>query len=131
MGFMNEGAGEREEQGLGDEFGLSALREVLRLIGETDITEIKIERGGSKLHIRRGQPAPAQNGTPFYVTPSLAAAIAHPLPSPLPPVAPFQQHSPAPAPTEGAASNHDAAESVPTGEMITSPMVGTFYGAPS
>jgi acetyl-CoA carboxylase biotin carboxyl carrier protein len=127
---MNEGAGEQQEQGMGDEFGLSALREVLRLIGETDITEIKIERGGSKLHIRRGQPAPAQNGTPFYVTPSLAAAIPHSLPSPLPPVAPFQ-HSLAPAPTDTAPTNHDAAESVPAGEMITSPMVGTFYNAPS
>ena len=131
MAFMNEGVEEQQEQGMGDEFGLSALREVLRLIGETDITEIKIERGGSKLHIRRGQPAPAQNGTPFYVTPSLAAAIPHQLPSPLPPIAPFQQHSPAPAPTDTAPTSHDTAESVPVGEMITSPMVGTFYGAPS
>src|SRR6266508_5434549 len=92
---MTDGAGEQQGPGMSDEFGLNALREVLRRIGESDITEIKIERGGSKLHVRRGQPAPAQNGTPFYVTPSLAAAIAHPLPSPLPPVAPFQQHSPA------------------------------------
>ena len=128
---MNEGAGEQHEHGTGDEFGLSALREVLRLIGEADITELKIERGGSKLHVRRGQPAPAQNGTPFYVTPSLAAALQHPLPSPLPPVAPFQQHSPAPAQPESLAASHDTAESVPAGEAITSPMVGTFYCAPS
>jgi len=126
---MSEGAGEEREQPAEDDFGLSALREVLRLIGETDITELKIERGGSKLHVRRGQPAAAQNGTPFYVTPSLAAAMPHSLPSPLPPVAPFQQHSP--APTEAAATNHDAPESVPAGETITSPMVGTFYSAPS
>ena len=61
---MTNGAGEQPEHVLSDEFGLNALREVLRLIGETDITEIKIERGGSKLHIRRGQPAPVQNSTP-------------------------------------------------------------------
>jgi len=125
---MTERAGERGEQPNDDEFGLSALREVLRLIGETDITEIKIERGGSKLHIRRGQPTHAQNGAPFLVTPSLAAALPHAMHSPLPPVAPFQQHG---APIENGAAPHDVADTAAAGELITSPMVGTFYNAPS
>jgi acetyl-CoA carboxylase biotin carboxyl carrier protein len=128
---MTDGAGEQQGPGMSDEFGLNALREVLRLIGETDITEIKIEHGGSKLHIRRGQQMPAQNSTPLLVTPSLAAALPHGMHSPLPRVAPFQQYSAAPNPNEGAAAGHDAAESAPSGELITSPMVGTFYGAPS
>ena len=37
---MTEGAGERQEQEMNDDFGLSALREVLRLINDSDITEI-------------------------------------------------------------------------------------------
>ena len=86
---MSDGAGERQDQELNDDFGLSALREVLRLISESDISEIKIERGGSKLHIRRGQSqAPHAAAAPFLVTPSLAAAMPqHHLHSPLPPVA--------------------------------------------
>ena len=76
---MTEGAGERQGQEVNDDFGLSALREVLRLINDSDITEIKIERGGAKLHIRRGAP-PAPASTPFMITPSLAAALPHAMP---------------------------------------------------
>jgi acetyl-CoA carboxylase biotin carboxyl carrier protein len=107
---------------------------VLRLISETDISEIMIERGGSKLHIRRGvaaaQSAPA---TQFMITPSLAGAMPQAMHSPLPPVAPFQQHaaSPAQAPAGAAADPAEPAETLPAGETIPSPMVGTFYGAPS
>jgi acetyl-CoA carboxylase biotin carboxyl carrier protein len=120
---MTEGAGERQEQEMNDDFGLSALREVLRLINDSDITEIKIERGGAKLHIRRGAP-PAPAPTPFMITPSLAAALPQAM-SPQVPVAPFQQHAPGPiAPA-------DAPEALPNGQPITSPMVGTFYGSPS
>ena len=121
---MTEGAGERQEQEMKDDFGLSALREVLRLINDSDITEIKIERGGAQLHIRRGMP-PAAAPTPFMITPSLAAALPHAMQPPLPPVAPFQQHVAGPiAPAE-------TLEAIPHGQPITSPMVGTFYGSPS
>ena len=119
---MTEGAGERQEQEMIDDFGLSALREVLRLINDSDITEIKIERGGAKLHIRRGAPAPAP--TPFMITPSLAAALPQAMSPPAMPVAPFQQHAAPIAPA-------DTPEALPNGQPITSPMVGTFYGSPS
>jgi len=124
---MTEGAGERQEQDMQDEFGLSALREVLDLLKDSDISELKIERSGSKLHIRRGGP-PAQNTTPFVISPSLAAALPQGLASPLPPVAPFQQYvAGIPVPTAAP----DAHEAIPHGQPITSPMVGTFYGGPS
>ena len=74
---------------------------------------------------------PAPNGTPFYVTPSLAAALPHALQSPLPPVAPFQQGGPAPALAENDSAGYDPAEGAAPGQLITSPMVGTFYDAPS
>src|SRR3954467_12520373 len=110
---MTEGAGERQGQEMNDDFGLSALREVLRLINDSDITEIKIERGGAKLHIRRGAP-PAPVPTPFMITPSLAAALPqHAMTPPLPPVAPFQQHAAGPTtPTE-------MPEAIPPGQPIT------------
>ncbi len=129
---MTNGAGEPKDHEMGDEFGLNALREVLRLISETDVTELKIERGGSKLHVRRGQPAPTHNSTPFLVTPSLAAALPHAVHSPLPRVAPFHQHGPSSEPAgDTSIPSHDPSEATPAGELITSPMVGTFYSAPS
>jgi len=121
---MTEGAGERQGQEMNDDFGLSALREVLDLLKDSDISEIKIKRGRSKLHIRRGAP-PAPAPTPFMITPSLAAALPQAITPPLPPVAPFQQH--AASPTTPA----EAPETIPHGQPITSPMVGTFYGSPS
>jgi acetyl-CoA carboxylase biotin carboxyl carrier protein len=127
---MTEGAGEQQGQPIEDDFGLNALREVLRLISETDITEIKIERGGAKLHIRRGAAAPPSQ--PFFVTPSLAATLPHAMQSPLPPVAPFHQHTVAAAPQAAApADSAEEPEQMPAGQTITAPMVGTFYGAPS
>ena len=124
---MTEGAGQRQEQELRDDFGLSALREVLDLLRDSDISELKIERGGSKLHIRRGAP-PQQSAAPFMITPSLAAALPQALHSPLPPVAPFQQHAAGPPIASDAPA---APEAIPNGQPITSPMVGTYYGAPS
>jgi acetyl-CoA carboxylase biotin carboxyl carrier protein len=122
---MTEGAGERQRQDMNDDFGLSALREVLDLLKDSDISELKLERGGAKLHIRRGAP-PAPAPTPFMITPSLAAALPHAIPSPLPPVAPFQQHA-----ANGPAAPAEPAESITNGQPIASPMVGTFYGSPS
>ena len=122
---MTEGAGERQEHDMNDDFGLSALREVLELLKDSDISELKIERAGAKLHIRRGAP-PAPAPTPFMITPSLAAALPHAMqPPPLPPVAPFQQYAASPA------APAEAPEAIPNGQSITSPMVGTFYGSPS
>src|SRR5437868_3304604 len=121
---MTEGAGDRQEHELNDDFGLSVLREVLDLLKDSDISEIKIERRGAKLHIRRGAP-PAPAPTPFMITPSLAAALPQAMPPPLPPVAPFQQHA------AGPVAPADAPEAIAHGQPITSPMVGTFYGSPS
>src|SRR5262245_65378198 len=86
---MSEAEGEQESQAHDDAFGLSAVREVLRLLQETDITELQIKRGDAELHIKRGGLTTA--ATPLMVTPSLAAALQPTIASPLPPVAPFQQ----------------------------------------
>ncbi|MFN8568713.1 MAG: acetyl-CoA carboxylase biotin carboxyl carrier protein [Kouleothrix sp.] len=126
---MTEASGDQQPGSIGDDFGLSALREVLRLISETDITEITIERGGSKLHIRRGH-TPAHHTAPLLVTPSLAAALPQHLHSPLPPVAPFHQHAGAPG-GEPVAGSAEQASDLPAGTAIVAPMVGTFYNAPS
>jgi len=101
-----------------DVFGLDAVREVLRLIHETDISELLIERGDAKLHVKRGvPPQPSQS---FAMAPILPTS----LPSPLPgaPVQPMFQPAPAP---EGPPAE------MPAGHTVLAPMVGTFYAAPS
>jgi hypothetical protein len=44
---MKEDADARPTPASDDDFGVNALREVLNLISDTDITEITIERGGA------------------------------------------------------------------------------------
>jgi acetyl-CoA carboxylase biotin carboxyl carrier protein len=119
--------GERE-QSPGDEFGLSEVRELLRLIKETDITEIQIKRGSTELHIKRG--GSSQHQTPFVMTPSLAAGLGIVQGMSHVSAASAQQ----PVQTEGALGPHTSASEIepdPGSHTVTSPMVGTFYSAPS
>jgi acetyl-CoA carboxylase biotin carboxyl carrier protein len=94
---------EESEQFLSDD-----VRELLRLICQTDITELSLERGEAKIHVKRtlyGTPAPA---------PVMAAA-------------------PPPAGAPGFPASAPAADvfAAPTGTPINSPMVGTYYASPS
>ncbi|MFV9505196.1 MAG: acetyl-CoA carboxylase biotin carboxyl carrier protein [Oscillochloridaceae bacterium umkhey_bin13] len=107
----------------GDVFGLSAVRELLGMISDTDITEIVIERGDNKLHVKRGhapQPHPVTL-PPLIQQPLIQQPLIHqPLHSA--PVQPL--FAPAPAP-EGPPVE------LPAGHTVTAPMVGTFYSSPS
>jgi acetyl-CoA carboxylase biotin carboxyl carrier protein len=78
------------------------VRELAKLLEETGLSEIEIERGGVRVRVARGM-----------------AAAAAPAPAPNPP--PQQQPQPPPA----------APEIVrPKGTVVTSPMVGTVYLSP-
>lgn len=114
---MSNATSDSPESG-SDVFGLSAVRELLTLINNSDITEILIERGDTRLHVKRGQPAPAPQ--PVTLAPMLQAAPVAAVPSV--PVQPMFQ--PAPAPDSPPAQ-------LPAGHTVVAPMVGTFYGAPS
>ncbi len=101
-------------------FGLGDLREILRLIGQSDITEILIKQGEQKLHIKRGT----------VITTAQPIAMA-PLMQP-------QMHSMALPATQlqssfpsALSSAEGASPTVPAGHTITAPMVGTFYSSPS
>lgn len=109
-----------------DDFGLSAVKELLSLLHQTDVTEVKIERGDMKLHVKRGT-AP-QSPTPLLVTPSLPSAIPATPQELLPPPPSFQSTA-----TLGETPMMSASDSdVPPGSTtITAPMVGTFYTTPS
>ncbi len=81
------------------------VREILRLIDESGLDELKLETEGLSLHVRRGGGPPIEEPAP---------APAAPAPAPSAPA------EPAAAPAAAAPSSNGHAE-------ITAPMLGTFY----
>ncbi len=113
-----------EERKDTDEFWLDAVRELLHLIGHTDVTEILIERHASRVHIKRERtPALPPIEAPA-VPPVLSASNLAPLGSS--PHHHHHHHLHAPA----SAANQQQAD-LPDGYTILAPMVGMFYEAPS
>jgi acetyl-CoA carboxylase biotin carboxyl carrier protein len=87
------------------------VKKLIELLEESQIAEIEIHEGEESVRISRsppGMPAPFIMQAPPAAAPAVAAAPA-------------------------AAREVDAAdgEAVPEGHAVTSPMVGTFYEAPS
>jgi acetyl-CoA carboxylase biotin carboxyl carrier protein len=90
------------------------IRELLRLVSQSDIAELEIERGGAKVHIKR---AIAQ---PPMLTAGPGAAVAATAPVGYQPVV-----------IAPAAATQVESEAAPTGITVTAPMVGTYYAAPA
>jgi acetyl-CoA carboxylase biotin carboxyl carrier protein len=85
------------------------IKKLIELVEESGISELEISEGEESVRISRNSPvsaAPIQ-----YAAAPVAAAAA----------------APAAAPVAAEA----AAPAVPAGHQVLSPMVGTFYGAPS
>ena len=93
---------------------LKLIRNLVRILERSEVDELEIEddKAGLRVHLRRGSSS--SGGGPVVMMPGAAAAPAA---------------APAPAP---AAPEADAPAARPQGvEEITSPMIGTFYRAPS
>ena len=107
------------------------LRQIKALIDtaiEKDIAELEFEKGDEKLRIRRfprGGPSDNPNSPPYIVVASAPPSIAEAAQPP--PVAPPSK----PAPPPPAASTEESAEQEEDLVMVTAPIVGTFYEAPS
>ncbi len=103
------------------------IKELIELLVEHDITEFELERGDVKVHVRRGnsaapvvQVAPAIHAVPMAVAPAGAASV---VPSASSETA-HAQAPPAAGKPEEAASDADL-------HIVKSPIVGTYYEAPS
>jgi acetyl-CoA carboxylase biotin carboxyl carrier protein len=83
---------------------LDQLRELIRILDESNLTEIEVEHDDDRIRVRR-DPAPVVGAIAHSVSPQDAASA--------PP----------------ADSGPGATE--PEGDFVTSPFVGTFYRAPS
>jgi len=92
---------------------LSKIKQVVDLMKKSGLSEFEIQDQEFKLRIKRdvgGQPA-------VFQAPAAAAPVPAPVPAPVAPAAPA-------APVAAPAAD-------PGVKVITSPMVGTFYAAPS
>jgi acetyl-CoA carboxylase biotin carboxyl carrier protein len=89
------------------------LRQLLALLGESDIQELRLEGEDFRLEVRRNLPSAA----PVTMLQAPAAAV---------PVAPAPLAAPSPSapPPPAASSRSDLL-------AITAPMVGTFYRSPA
>ncbi|HSZ50399.1 MAG TPA: acetyl-CoA carboxylase biotin carboxyl carrier protein [Caulobacteraceae bacterium] len=85
------------------------VRELADLLNETGLTEIEVERGNLRVRLTKSlPPAPIAMAPPMVAAPPAYATVA-----------------PAAAPPAAA-----AAPSIPAGEVVKSPMVGTVYMQP-
>ena len=90
------------------------LKDLIEFLIEKDITEFELERGDVKVRIRRGGEAPAAAPTVHYAPAASGAA------------------TPAPAPSGGAEAPAGAPVAEEAGlHSVKSPIVGTYYEAPS
>ena len=99
------------------------IKELIEFLIEKDVTEFELERGDVKMRIKRGQEVHMVQAP---IAPVMAAPVAAALP-----MAQMPQTAPASA---AAAPGSSAAPAAPADEglhMVKSPIVGTYYEAPS
>jgi len=96
------------------------VKKLIELLEESNLTEIEIVEGEESVRLTRGGGASQQMMPQAYyqaAPPAMAPAPAQP-----------------PASGESSSANADSGsdeESIPEGEMVRSPMVGTYYASPS
>jgi acetyl-CoA carboxylase biotin carboxyl carrier protein len=86
------------------------VKKLIELLEESGISELEINEGEESVRISRYSSAPPPAQVSYAPAPAAPAA-------------------PAPAPAPAAESTDE--EVLPSGHIVTSPMVGTFYSAPS
>jgi acetyl-CoA carboxylase biotin carboxyl carrier protein len=98
---------------------LRKLKTLIDLVAESGIAEIEVTEGEDKVRIVKYAPAPA-------VAPMLA-----PLPAAAAVIAAAPAAAGAPASGGAAATAPATPAELPKGDLVKSPMVGTFYRSPS
>ena len=85
------------------------VKKLIELLEESGIAELEINEGEESVRISRYSSAP----------PPAAAPVSYEVPAA------------APASMPATAGDIDETDALPSGHVVTSPMVGTFYSAPS
>lgn len=92
---------------------LKLIKNILDLISNSEVDEVSIEEGDFKIKVKK-------TGTVEHVTYSQPAHQPAPVPQPMPA-----------ASTPAAAAENVPAAAPASGETVKSPIVGTYYSAPS
>lgn len=105
------------------------LESLVRLLDESSLDNLEIERGGTRIRLSKSPSGGSLASSP----PTAAVTFPASAPRPeVPPSAPPSQPSSSPSPSAASETVAPTAADAPTGLLeITSPMVGTFYRAPS
>ena len=96
------------------------LKELIEFLIEKDVTEFELERGDVKVRIRRGPEAAAGHDVHYVTVPPSSASPVDARTAP-----PASASAPIAVPLPPAAAKEEGLH------IITSPIVGTFYEAPS
>ncbi len=105
---------------------IDEIRDLIQLASETGIAELEVQRGDNRVRIRRAAFAAPQEIV--FAPPAYAAPMNTVASGAAPPPAAGSASSPPPAP---AAPEKEAKGADPNLHLVKSPIVGTFYEAPS
>jgi acetyl-CoA carboxylase biotin carboxyl carrier protein len=105
---------------------LKEVKELIELVSEKGFAEFEIEHQGFRLHISRFKEPPI----PVIQPTATPVIISSAMPAPPAPAQPREAQAASPAPTQPARPPEPAAPEVQL-HTIKSPIVGTFYRAPS
>ena len=101
------------------------ILQLIQAVSDSELTEFKYEEDGVKLSLKKAGDKIVQVQTPAVVPAAVQAA---------PAVIPAAVSAAAPAPAaevQAAGSAADVNETIPAGNIVKSPLVGTFYAAPA
>jgi|ACQI01.1.fsa_nt_gi acetyl-CoA carboxylase biotin carboxyl carrier protein len=98
---------------------IRSIRKLIEIVEQSDIAEIEIKEGEHNIRITRSQE------------PVIMQAPAAPVQMAPAPVAAAPAAAPVAAPAAETSTESTAASAEVNGHKVTSPMVGTFYSAPS
>ncbi len=101
------------------------IRELIRMVVESGVAEMEVQRGDCRVRIRRTVTGKNDVTATHDVAPAVGPAPVNP-PAPVTPPPP--PAAPQPAPTHSSAGPSAPASDV---VIVKSPIVGTFYDAPS
>lgn len=97
---------------------LKDIKELIDIVGQSDITEFSYKQDNEKIVIKRGEQEQLLVNSPQYAAQQYAAV---PVSAPLPSAGNVQEHSPSTPSQDSHAKKH----------VITAPLVGTLYRSPS
>jgi acetyl-CoA carboxylase biotin carboxyl carrier protein len=100
------------------------IKDLIDLLVEKDITEFELERGDMKVHVKRGSTAAPVVHVAPAIQPVPAATAATHVVSAMPAAAPTSASTPASSAPAADAADADLF-------IVKSPIVGTYYEAPS